>query len=1196
MEPRDLEPARVAFLAPLADLILDVTGAKLVGQGDTRTVSASVRLHFQPLGDTQEFEFVSPFSARELDDVAWYLETYPIWPYGRLRERAAVVETSLGRWGRALFEQVAGAATAHVVGAWQSAPGERRFTVKVNRESLSPSLAAEGQLAASALLSLPWELLRDGRGYLFHGARPVRVRRCLANEYPQAEVTSDPPLRVLIVSPRPEQDGIALIDHRISSQAIVEALSNLGSLADFRVLTPATFPALVRELARAAEEKRPYHVVHFDGHGAYDNRSAAGLLYFEHPDDARKPTGRRAEAIEAARLAETIRDQQIALFFLEACESARADRTPIASVAAQLLSQGVTSIVAMSHAVLVETTRRFVDAFYRELLQGRRVGLAMTWAQRALHLDRRRGASPGGELELDDWFVPVLFQDAADPQLVRTMPGGQVRELLAEVRQHSLGELPAVAAAGFKGRSRELLEAERTLEHERYIVLCGSGGEGKTTLAAELARWLVHSRRFAKAAFVSLERAQNPRALMYALGQQLVPDFIQQTGANGEMARGLVNRALDTDCTILVLDNFESVLEPPAPTLTHDFDAATLSEILELCDNWSRRGGTRLIVTSRESLSGQLAGNHLPVGRLDRRAALALAASWLKRDENEEDVAELVELIGCHARSVVLVGSALAELGLQASRENLLTAMTHLARISDHRERSLIASVKLSLDRLPPEQRNLARFLGVFRGGASSDALQLFFGAPKEAVNTFAGALSRVGLAEVVDGVFLHWDPALGAVVDAELPDSDRETAKAAFLSTYWRIAEFLDKDTQENAILSSSLATHESPNLLRALDQLRETGDFANTATMAARLENVLRSTATNRTMNRISSIRAAAACQLQIWDGSRFEIERAAVNELLESDRMADAVAAARHLLNRAQEAGVDAYPEAPRDIAVAQYTIGIALRRAGQLEAAVSTLEEARALFQSLASQGHKRSRYHAYVALGEIATALLALNRLEEAEHAMREALRLARTLGDQRNEAVELQRLARVYRSQGRLLDARDMFQQAHDLFDKLRERSSVGAVLHELGSLYRIERQWKQAEETLLRAYRVRVAETDRYGEALTLAELGSLYYGMHSLEKSVEFYSDAAKMFQDLNAGRIEGIVRTDLANPLIELGRYQEARLELKHALACKQRFDDSVESWRTWALIEKVERSMGNLDAAREAAKHAQPGGVV
>ena len=45
--------------------------------------------------------------------------------------------------------------------------------------------------AASALLRLPWELLHDGRGYLFQGKHAVRVRRRLPNRHEQeAAVTA----------------------------------------------------------------------------------------------------------------------------------------------------------------------------------------------------------------------------------------------------------------------------------------------------------------------------------------------------------------------------------------------------------------------------------------------------------------------------------------------------------------------------------------------------------------------------------------------------------------------------------------------------------------------------------------------------------------------------------------------------------------------------------------------------------------------------------------------------------------------------------------------------------------------------------------------------------------------------------------------------------------------------------------------
>jgi hypothetical protein len=50
--------------------------------------------------------------------------------------------------------------------------------------------------------------------------------------------------------------------------------------------------------------------------------------------------------------------------------------------------------------------------------------------QRALKDDNLRGRVFGsGELRLEDWFVPVLFQERDDPQLFRTVRRGRRRRI-----------------------------------------------------------------------------------------------------------------------------------------------------------------------------------------------------------------------------------------------------------------------------------------------------------------------------------------------------------------------------------------------------------------------------------------------------------------------------------------------------------------------------------------------------------------------------------------------------------------------------------------------------------------------------------------------------------------------------------------------------------------------------------------------
>jgi hypothetical protein len=90
-------------------------------------------------------------------------------------------------------------------------------------------------------------------------------------------------------------------------------------------------------------------------------------------------------------------------------------------VAAALLDQGVGSVVAMSHSVLVEIARRFVEGFYRELVRGSRVGNAMLAGQRVLKNDAFRMKIFGaGRLEMRDWFVPEWRLRARQSNLAST--------------------------------------------------------------------------------------------------------------------------------------------------------------------------------------------------------------------------------------------------------------------------------------------------------------------------------------------------------------------------------------------------------------------------------------------------------------------------------------------------------------------------------------------------------------------------------------------------------------------------------------------------------------------------------------------------------------------------------------------------------------------------------------------------------
>lgn len=218
--------------------------------------------------------------------------------------------------------------TASVLRAWGRADGDdgRRFSVHVDASGEVGAFEAERSVAreaATLLLGLPWELLHDGDRFLFQGGRPTRVRRRLPNTRDLDIAVVAPPIRILVICPRPEDDSCRYFDHRSSALPLVDAMEQLPGMVELHILAPATLPALREELDRARREGEPYHVLHFDGHGVYDRQVGLGGLCFEHAEDEAALVGRRHQTIFTEELGPLLRDHRIPLVYLDACQAAQ---------------------------------------------------------------------------------------------------------------------------------------------------------------------------------------------------------------------------------------------------------------------------------------------------------------------------------------------------------------------------------------------------------------------------------------------------------------------------------------------------------------------------------------------------------------------------------------------------------------------------------------------------------------------------------------------------------------------------------------------------------------------------------------------------------------------------------------------------------------------------------------------------------
>lgn len=1236
-EPTDVAPAAQPSAEPVEELVLKLTDPTVIKRPDgSRRASATARLVHEASAANPRavhgarFRLEAPLGVIEADDLRWYLEDYAVWPTEHDSERVRRIEGQLAQWGRMLHDAALPvAAAAEPLKSWSAAaatqlarpPGvqsARRFSIEVDAAPVdgAPDDAAKAaQESATLLLGLPWELLHDGRGFLFQGASPVRVRRRVPTEHAVAPAVLATPIRVLLASPRPEDDACGYIDHRASARPLVEAIDALVGRVELHLLTPPTLPALRDELDRARRDGRPYHVLHFDGHGVYDRRAGLGALCFEHEEDAARPIGKRRHAnVATPELGALLRDHGIPLVFLEACQTAQAESAS-ESVASALLKTGVSSVVAMSHSVLVETSRRFVEAFYRALCAGRRVGSAMLEGQRVLKDSPVRGRVLGvGDFTLQDWFVPVLYQDRDDPQLFHETPAKQAREDWRERLKARLGELPSEPPQGFIGRSRELLALERLLTVERYAVLRGQGGEGKTALAAEFGRWRVRARQVERVAFVSVEQHGDARAVLDAIGRQLVGKGYSVAGhASLEQAVEPVLRELrERTPTLLIVDNLESVLAPPFASVDDATDAitadarASAGAILALCAKLGAAGATtRIIFTSREALPVPFDGatQRIELHRLHSRDAVELVERTLGLDgvgrgreaeAKREEIEALVDAVHGHARTLALLAPALRERGPAATQGEMTALIAEMEqRFPGQREHSLLASVELSLRRLTPEQRERAKVLGVFHGAVDLDMLHAMMGWEHADTLALGEALVATGLASPEPYDHLSLNPALCPYLAATLSEDERAELEARLGEMMLRYVEMLRREVNRNTAMAAALTLMGLPNLVAFLNRVQAAGDAETTISLSTTLQLLLQNLGRPWLLARIAQARDAAARSLAdvAWSHARFEAERARCEQLLTAGHVSEALSETQKLHDMMLAAGEEAYGDADYDLATACWMLGRTLQQSGYAGAALPLLEEARRRFEAVEQRapGCGAARM-ASVSITDRGDALLGLGRLDEAAQSYEEAIVLAERRVDDRSVAVNKAQIGSVRLRQGRHAKALAAYTEARERFEALGEPGSVATVLHQTGIVYQAAGQAEAAEDAYRRSLALKVQFADLAGQAGTLGQLGVLYATLLGRpEEAVTHFRQAAEAYGAFDDVAGEGRQHNNLANLLHKLGRLDEARSAIDRAIRCKQGLGHTAESWKTLDILYNVETDSGRT--AEAAAARAQ-----
>ncbi len=225
-----------------------------------------------------------------LRELRWYLEDFLTYPFSPETEHAERVLAALRAWGGTAFQSLFGTGSAGLF--FHEATREGYHALHLQVWSDDPRV-----------LAWPWEALRDPEAHIL--GHTSEIERCLDHVKDPLPIPEDLPqdrVNILLVTARPK--GERDVAYRSVSRRLVELVAKKNLPAHVHVLRPPTLQRLEEHLR---ERPHFYHLLHFDGHGAYGAHPAAhahgscfqgeGCLVFETQDG--KEDLVRAETLSA---------------------------------------------------------------------------------------------------------------------------------------------------------------------------------------------------------------------------------------------------------------------------------------------------------------------------------------------------------------------------------------------------------------------------------------------------------------------------------------------------------------------------------------------------------------------------------------------------------------------------------------------------------------------------------------------------------------------------------------------------------------------------------------------------------------------------------------------------------------------------------------------------------------------------------
>jgi tetratricopeptide (TPR) repeat protein len=342
-------------------------------------------------GGNAEVRFANPFNEDKRQIVkslltAAALRSVALTRQARMRSASAPEVREMKSFGALLFQEALSGAVKDFYQRCQSQADRDRCGIRL-RLALDQSVD-----------DLPWEFLCLDDDFVALNPKSPVVRY-IEGTAPCSLVKVEYPLKVLVVIAKPSDE--VPLDTDAEKNSITDALRPLAEQGlvelDF-IEGNDTWEKLMDALL-----PNRTHILHFIGHGAFDDKNGEGVLIMADADG-------KTMVLDSERLRVLVQGKsRLALIVLNSCLGTQGgDAQPFSSVAAGLVKSGIPAVIAMQFEISDVAAQAIAETFYTSLALNMPVDAALTEARRRIFLSDRNSL---------EWATPILYMQVPDGQL-----------------------------------------------------------------------------------------------------------------------------------------------------------------------------------------------------------------------------------------------------------------------------------------------------------------------------------------------------------------------------------------------------------------------------------------------------------------------------------------------------------------------------------------------------------------------------------------------------------------------------------------------------------------------------------------------------------------------------------------------------------------------------------------------------------